>query len=203
MRSECKRLREENDSICGKLEVSDADVQELRGKFAAVGEQMEVMLANEAKDSTEAIKSLQEKNRQLKEKATEKLRAHKQVEKNLRLEISSVIEQLQNARRDTTMQIELNQRLTSDLETARSREETSNATIRSLQKELQLHDNVGLMQTSQSVDLAVTAKQQREHYEERLEDRVRAVQIETEAKTKEVRRLISDTSKGGANTLTS
>ena len=42
------------------------------------------------------------------------------------------------------------------------------------------------MQTSQSADLAVTAKQQREHYNERLEDRVRAVQIETEAKTKEL-----------------
>ena len=88
LRSECKRLRDENDGLHGKLEVSDSDVQELRGKFAAVGEQMEVMLANEAKDSTEAIRGLQEKNRQLKDKMAEKLRAHKQVEKSLKLEVS-------------------------------------------------------------------------------------------------------------------
>ncbi|GMI10431.1 hypothetical protein TrVE_jg5640 [Triparma verrucosa] len=186
IRNETRRLREENDSLRGKLEVSDADVQELRGKFAAVGEQMEVMLASEAKESSEVIRTLQEKGRALKDKIGEKTRAFKQVEKTLKLEISNGLEQLQAARRDTTIQIELNQRLTSELESARSREEATSATVESLRKEIMLHDNVGLMQTSSSADLAVTAKQQREHYNERLEDRVRSVQIETEAKTKEL-----------------
>ena len=68
LKSECKRLREENDVLRGRLEVSESDVQELRSKFAAVGEQMEVMMATEAKDSGEALTSMQMKMRSMKEK---------------------------------------------------------------------------------------------------------------------------------------
>jgi hypothetical protein len=44
------------------------------------------------------------------------MRAAKQIQNSLKLEIRNKDDELNNARRDTTMQIELNQRLTSELE---------------------------------------------------------------------------------------
>ena len=182
LKSECKRLCEENDVLRGRLEVSEGDVQELRSKFAAVGEQMEVMLATEAKDSGEAISAMQLKMRSVKEKMTEKLRASKQVQSTLRLEIKSLTDQLTNARRDTTMQIELNQRLTADLESTKAQSAATTIKMKNVEEKLAAFSTAHASATNQQQEIATVAQQ----FSDRMEEKARSIQIETEAKTKDL-----------------
>lgn len=55
-----------------------------------------------------------------------------------------------------------------------------------LRTQVRLEDQQETQQMVSSEQSGISAKQQREHYNERLEDRVRAVQIEVESKTREV-----------------
>ncbi|GMI33498.1 hypothetical protein TrRE_jg11078 [Triparma retinervis] len=143
---------------------------------------MEVMMATEAKDSGEALTSMQLKMRSMKEKLGEKMRAAKQVQNSLKLEIRSKDDELNNARRDTTMQIELNQRLTSELESTKARSGTLLEKVRSMEEKLASLQGVQMNSNANQADYASAAQQ----FADRMDERARSVQIETEAKTKDL-----------------
>ena len=103
LKAECKRLHQIATEVSSKLEQSEVYNQELRGKFATVGEQMEVMLATEAKDTNEAIFALQSRCTALKQKSVEKVKMFKQTEKALRLELGNALEQIENGRGGATI----------------------------------------------------------------------------------------------------
>ncbi|GMH54425.1 hypothetical protein TrRE_jg1574, partial [Triparma retinervis] len=110
------------------------------------------------------------------------MRAAKQVQNSLKLEIRSKDEELNNARRDTTMQIELNQRLTSELESTKARSGTLLEKVRSMEEKLASLQGVQMNSNANQADYASAAQQ----FADRMDERARSVQIETEAKTKDL-----------------
>ena len=125
-----------------KLIFSEDDNNELRAKFATVGEQMEVMLATEAKDTNESIFALQSKLQSMRKKSVEKLKSCKQVEKSLKLELSNALDQLESGRRTTTTLAEQNQKLTSEVETTSARLSAAMMEAKSLRKDLRIEEKM-------------------------------------------------------------
>ena len=183
LRNECKRLNATLQQTEAALHNSKEEVESLRQKFGAVGSQMEVMLSTEAKDSTDTINALQTKLRAMKDKITEKGKTSKQMEKALRLEIKNTLETLEKSAGNVTQQIQINGKLTSEIDLLKQSTATAIATISQLRTQLTLEDQASNQSSQNNANIGMSVKQQKEHYNERLEDRVRAVTIETEAKT--------------------
>jgi len=183
LKSECKRLKAVAKDVNTKLIYSEDDNNELRSKFATVGEQMEVMLATESQSTSETIHSLQNKLQQMRNKHADKIKTHKQLEKSLKLELANSIEQLENGRRTTSTLTDQNSKLTAELETTVARLEAAMTANKSLKRDLQIEEEKEIIAKNSAGDFSISSQQQQQHYEERLEDRVRAATIETEAKT--------------------
>ena len=143
---------------------------------------MEVMMATEAKDSGQALSTMQLKMRSMKEKLADKMKAAKQVQNSLKLEVKTKEDELNGLRRDTTMQIELNQRLTAELEATKAHSATLTERMSSMEEKLASFRGIQMSSTHQQADYASAAQQ----FADRMEERARSVQIETESKTKDL-----------------